>query len=178
MAKKVSKESKIEYERPRFHAVGERQLFGSYGQQASPPGGGQQPGWGYGPGYGYGGPGEYCSSESNDCEQPEDENVRTPLYRLRDDGDHLVVDIELPGVRPEEIDLHVGRWDMSVTTDPVGTGQDDDDGYRRFHGTLQLPCKVEPDDTQVEYENGLLRVTLAKVQPPGRKHIRVGESAG
>jgi HSP20 family protein len=101
---------------------------------------------------------------------------RVPLYGIQEDESTYVVEIELPGADPESIDLEIGPDEVEVSTDT----RPDDEGSRGwpFLGRLTLPESIEPEETKVDYEFGLLRITLAKTTARARLRLSVeGQAA-
>jgi HSP20 family protein len=68
--------------------------------------------------------------------------------------------LEIPGVSKEDIVLEGTKSTLSVSVDTE---------KRRFAKTLALPCEVNPDSANAEYNNGILEVTLAPLQAPDSK---------
>ena len=70
---------------------------------------------------------------------------------IDDEGEHLTVEISIPGVRKEKIDLKL-KEDSLYLTAP----RDDVE----FVGALAFCCPVVPDRAEAHYEDGLLKVTI------------------
>lgn len=95
---------------------------------------------------------------------------RYPRINLQEDQDNLYLDILLPGVDPQQIDLSV----LGNTLTLSGERQVEDDagnsriwhrlerGTGKFLRSIELPVDVDADQIKAEAKNGLMRVTLPK----------------
>ena len=68
--------------------------------------------------------------------------------------------IEIPGVSKENIRLEGTKSTLSISVDSE---------QKKFNRTLALPCDVDPDSAEAEYNNGILEVTLVPVVTSGQK---------
>ncbi|MBI4317319.1 MAG: Hsp20/alpha crystallin family protein [Chloroflexi bacterium] len=84
---------------------------------------------------------------------PEVSEVREPLTDIFDEGDHILVVVELPGVA--EGDIAVEAKDDILTLS--AKSQD-----RKYAKELLLPAMVDPASLQRSYQNGVLEIRLNK----------------
>jgi len=93
---------------------------------------------------------------------------------VADEGDAYVVAVDLPGYESEEIDLQLrdGRLRLEATRE--STAEESDATYVRRERTRQsvsrtipLPGPVVEDEVSAAYRNGVLSVTLPKVDEEG-----------
>ena len=108
---------------------------------------------------------------------------------LQRDGD-LVVRAELPGVRPEDVDITLQNRVLTISGERREEQEEERGGYyvrerRRgsFSRSMTLPEGVDEDRIRARYENGVLEVTIegaAAVREPRRIQIEggAGESPG
>lgn len=100
---------------------------------------------------------------------------------IKENGDNVVVQAEIPGVSKDDIDISIER---NVVTIQAEVKQYDADTQNdrilhseRFYGSVQrsfaLPSDVVPDKASAKYEDGILTLTLPKVSPNGTKKISV-----
>ena len=104
---------------------------------------------------------------------------------LQRDGD-LVVRAELPGVRPEDVDITVQERVLTISGQRREEQEEQRGGYyvkeRRsgsFSRSMTLPEGVNEDSIRARYENGVLEVTIegaAAVREPRRIQVEAGES--
>ncbi len=104
-----------------------------------------------------------------------------PRINLREDADHLYVEALLPGVDPEQIDMNVlgntltlgGERPMAESKEHGCTWHRRERGTGKFMRSIELPVDIDPDQVRAEYKNGLLRVTLPKVEAAKPKKISI-----
>jgi len=86
---------------------------------------------------------------------------REPLTDIIEEADKIRVIVELPGVEKSDIRLNANEETLDI---------DVDDPERRYSKHVRLPAEVNPDSAKARYKNGVLEVTLSKINPrPGRE---------
>lgn len=104
-----------------------------------------------------------------------------PRINLREDADHIYVEALLPGVDPGRVDMNVlgntltlAGERMAIDGDQNGrTWHRRERGAGKFLRTVELPVAINPDKVKAEYQNGLLLVTLPKVEEAKPKRISI-----
>jgi len=102
-----------------------------------------------------------------------------PAVNLYDDNKDLVLTAELPGVKPEELELSVVENTLTLSGKRNGQGGEDVPYYRQerpagsFTRTLTLPEKVDPDKVNAEYKDGILTVRMPKAEAGKTKTIAI-----
>jgi len=93
--------------------------------------------------------------------------ARTPLADLRKERNELILSVEMPGLRREDIkvDLHENRIRIQggrkEKAEKMGKGF-----YRKerlfsaFSRELSLPEEVDPSSASAKYENGVLEIRM------------------
>lgn len=109
-------------------------------------------------------------------------NYTWPRVDLRDDGDELVLQADLPGLREDEISIEATAQGITIRGEkkvevPEGyTVHRQERGSVRFARSLSLPCKVDLEAVNASFRNGVLTLRAAK-QPEARpKQITVKAS--
>lgn len=110
------------------------------------------------------------------------ERGRFPAFRtdIKDEGDHFLLEAELPGFKKEDIDLQIqdGVLTISAHHDETVENKEDEGKYvcrERRYGSFQRSFDVtgiKEDAIGAAYEDGVLKLTLPKVgeeQPQSRK---------
>ncbi len=99
------------------------------------------------------------------------------MYQEKDD---IVVLVELPGMKREEIEvsLHDGLLSISgerkeETAAKDSTVQRSERYFGRFSRSIALPVAVEADKVTATYQDGVLRVVLPKAPEAKPKQISV-----
>jgi HSP20 family protein len=83
------------------------------------------------------------------------EEVREPMVDIFDEKDHILVIAELPGVSEENIKIEVSQDMLNLTA----SNKD-----RKYAKEILLPCKVKREPLKTSYKNGILEVTLGKIE--------------
>jgi HSP20 family protein len=104
---------------------------------------------------------------------------------LQREGD-LVVRAELPGVRPEDVDITLENRVLTIRGERREEQEEQRGGYyvrERRHGSFRrsmtLPEGVDEDRVRARYENGVLEVTIegaAAAREPRRIQVETDES--
>ncbi|MFW5978344.1 MAG: Hsp20/alpha crystallin family protein [Halohasta sp.] len=91
---------------------------------------------------------------------------------VADRGDELVVTADLPGFEPDDIDLRVERESLTVSAEYEAEETEESGQFHRqerrresVRRQLPLPESVEAQDASASYNNGVLTVTLPKLDP-------------
>lgn len=92
----------------------------------------------------------------------------------------LVIEAALPGVKPEEVEVSVLGDTLTLTAGSESETDADQDGNRwrevrrgKVTRSITLPQGVAADQATATFENGLLRLSIPKVQPADRLRIPV-----
>lgn len=93
-----------------------------------------------------------------------DRVILTPNACFDHDLDNYYIEIELPGVDKEHIELTVAEQSVCV----VGSRDDSE-----LLGCWYLAHKVVEGKTKARYENGLLKITIPLQQAPKGKKIQI-----
>lgn len=105
-----------------------------------------------------------------------------PALDVQEDKDSFVIRTELPGLQREDIDvsLHDGAVIISGErkVEEVKEGVEvhrRERYYGKFQRALTLPAPVAGDKVKAQYKDGVLTVTLPKVEEAKPKQITVSE---
>lgn len=95
-----------------------------------------------------------------------------PRVDLRDMGDALMIQADLPGIDPDDIEIEVGDDVVAITgitgfEDEEESENHDFYSLERYYGTFEriipLPTLVDPEEAVGEIKNGTLTVVLPKI---------------
>ena len=111
---------------------------------------------------------------------PTEEIGWVPAVEIYEKADSLVARAELPGMKEEEIDVSVVGDTLTISGERKAESEvKDEDYYRcelcygRFSRSIGLPAAVDPDNVEASFENGILEVTLPKVEKAKPKKVHV-----
>jgi len=104
-------------------------------------------------------------------------------------GDDLVVTAELPGIKPDEVNVEVEGNNLLISGETRTERENKDQGYwyseRRFgsfYRSIPLPPGINADNAQASFNNGVLEITLpgaARSLQSQRRRIEIkGEAHG
>lgn len=98
------------------------------------------------------------------------------------EGDHFVVEFDLPGVNPESIDVDVERNVLTVKADrPARENQEDMLAAERSHGVysrqLVLGDNLDTDKVQASYDAGVLRLSIPVAEQAKPRKISINSTA-
>lgn len=98
-----------------------------------------------------------------------------PSVDVTDAGDKVIIEAELPGVEPEDIQLDVYEDRAVIRSETRRETRNEGEGYYlmerrfgRFHRVIPLPDRVNPDGARASYRHGVLRVEIPKLETRGR----------
>lgn len=106
---------------------------------------------------------------------------------VRETDDAVEYTIEIPGMRPEDINLTVENDVLTVSGEKKFEREEgkEDSGYHlterrygRFERSFRVPASVKADDVTANYENGVLTVTLPRAEESRPRRIQVKSGNG
>ena len=115
-------------------------------------------------------------------------STTTPMLTLPlnvyDNGKELVVNADLPGFKPEDVNINL---DGDRLTIQAKTGESHEDKgknyimrethYGNYSRTITLPTPVKAGNAQASFENGVLHLTLPKSEQSRPLQIKVTSTA-
>jgi HSP20 family protein len=113
--------------------------------------------------------------------QPENAGRWAPYgVDVREDGDHLIVEAELPGFRKEEVDLTLENQTLTISAErKVRSEQQkgeyllNERRYNRFQRSFTLPPSIDDRSCDARLEDGILTITLNKREESKPRKIQV-----
>jgi HSP20 family protein len=103
-----------------------------------------------------------------------------PALDMFETKDNLVVRVELPGMKREEIEVSLHDGCLSIAGERKHEDKNKDSEvyraerfYGRFQRTVTLPTAVAADKVHAAYKDGILTITLPKTEEAKPKQIDV-----
>jgi HSP20 family protein len=97
-----------------------------------------------------------------------------------DEGDKIVVEASMPGVKPEDVDVRIQGNMLTIKAESKREKEVSEDKYvykERSYGMMQrsvsLPVEVDADKAEAVLEHGVLRLSLPKVAAEKARQIKV-----
>ena len=104
----------------------------------------------------------------------------TPALDVYEEKDNVIVRVEVPGMKKEDIQLSLHDGSLSISGERKSEETfKNAEVYRaerffgRFQRTVTLPTPVAADKVKAQYKDGILKVTLPKTEEAKPKHIDV-----
>jgi HSP20 family protein len=107
----------------------------------------------------------------------------SPALDVYDDKNNLVVTLEVPGMKKEEIDISLHDGMLTVSGErkdereqTEGQAFRSERYFGKFQRSLSLPAAVEGNKVKASYKDGILTITLPKAEGAKPKQISVSGS--
>ena len=104
-----------------------------------------------------------------------------PVLDLAEQDDAFLIEVDLPGVRPEDVDITLDQNLLAVRgerkTSSIVTQENvrrSERRYGSFLRTISLPSHVDADGIQADFEDGVLHITVPKAEQAKPRKIKIG----
>jgi HSP20 family protein len=110
-----------------------------------------------------------------------------PALDVTETKDAYQIDVEVPGLRPEDINVTVDQGMLTVQGERRSEEEKGDRSYHRverrygsFRRSISLPRDVDASKVKANYDSGVLRLTVPKTAGSQAKRIEVkkGSTSG
>ena len=98
-------------------------------------------------------------------------NIFTPAVDIKDEGNKLLVTTDLPGMNKEDIELNLKENMLEISAKSRKEQETEEEGYIRkeraythFYRAVHLPTSVKEEGGTAKIENGVLTITLPKME--------------
>jgi len=105
---------------------------------------------------------------------------RMPKIDVIDRDEEVVVRAEVPGVEKDDLDVSVSGNTVTIKGETKREAKEEKGNYYRceisrgaFARTVVLPDYVDSDSAKAKFEDGVLELTLPKVEKAKRRTIKV-----
>lgn len=99
---------------------------------------------------------------------------------LAERDDAFVVTVDAPGFTSDEIDVRVANSALRIHAEHAEATAEEADyvhkerSHRSLHRTIRLPAGADPDAVSATLRNGVLTITIAKIEPAeGARSIEI-----
>ena len=104
-----------------------------------------------------------------------------PAMDVYEEGDNLVVEAHLPGIKPDDLDVHVEQGVLTISGHTEGEDERKDRNYLvrekragRFTRGIQIPPSYNTENCQSHFEHGVLRLVFPKAEEAKPRRIQIG----
>ncbi len=102
-----------------------------------------------------------------------------PMMNVVADDQNIIVEALAPGLETSSLKVSAIRDKLTISGEKAGIKIDSDKFHRnersagKFTRTIELPVPIDPDKVQAEYANGILKITLPKVEEAKPRQIEI-----
>ncbi|GAP96758.1 Hsp20/alpha crystallin family protein [Leptolyngbya sp. NIES-2104] len=109
----------------------------------------------------------------------------TPAIELKDTGNEFVLRAQLPGIDAKDLDVQVTKDAISLSGEHHQENRSEENGffrsefrYGKFQRVIPLPVEVQNDQVKAEFKDGILSLTLPKVEQAKVVKLNLTQSTG
>jgi HSP20 family protein len=104
-----------------------------------------------------------------------------PPVDVYEDAQKVVLKLEVPGVKQEDLDIRVENQTLTVKGERKFEAEEKEENFHRierrygsFVRSFTLPQSVDPDAVTATYDAGVLSISLAKKAEAKPKQVKIG----
>jgi len=105
-----------------------------------------------------------------------------PAVDVRENQREISLDLELPGIKPEDVEVNVENGVLTVSGEKRADRKEDEEGryhlversYGSFMRSFTLPQGVDEQQISADFDEGVLHVRIPKEALPQPRRIQVG----
>lgn len=105
---------------------------------------------------------------------------KVPAAELTENEDDFVLKLEVPGMKPGDLNIEATAKSISVSGDHKSEVTSEEEGktrtefrYGSFQRVIPLPVKIQNTEVKAEYQDGILHLTLPKAEAEKNKVVKV-----
>ena len=110
-----------------------------------------------------------------------DGNSWTPAVDIRETESELRVELELPGLNPEDVEITAENGILTIRGEKRSERKEDEQSryhvvertYGAFMRTFQLPQGIDEDQIAADFDNGILSLRIPKTALPQPRRIQI-----
>ncbi|MDQ3808891.1 MAG: Hsp20/alpha crystallin family protein, partial [Chloroflexota bacterium] len=104
-----------------------------------------------------------------------------PAVDVHEDNQQISLNVELPGIKPENVDISVENGVLTVRGEKREERKEGEEGryhlversYGSFLRSFVLPQGVNEEQIAADFDNGLLRIRIPKAALPQPRRIQI-----
>jgi HSP20 family protein len=109
----------------------------------------------------------------------------SPQVDIFENQNEIVLEAELAGMKPEDVNISIENNVLTIHGERKFEKNDEGDNFHRversygsFTRSFTLPPTVQSENANAEFENGVLRLTLAKREEAKPRRIEIKATGG
>lgn len=102
-----------------------------------------------------------------------------PAVNIAEDGESFHIEVAAPGLAKDDFNIHVEKRMLEISSEKETSSETKDSKYHRkefsfssFKRTFSLPEYADMDNIKASYTNGILNVTIPKLEQAKEKPAR------
>jgi HSP20 family protein len=103
-----------------------------------------------------------------------------PSAEMEETADEVHLRLEIPGLESKDLNVEVTEESVSISGDRKSETKTEEKGmvrsefrYGKFERVIPLPAHVQNDKAQAEYKNGILTLSIPKVEGEKKKAVKI-----
>jgi len=115
-----------------------------------------------------------------DMDLPKFPQITMPAMDVYEKNGKVIVECQLPGIDPEQVKIDVVDNTLKISGEKREEREEKDKNYYHreisygtFSRSVVLPTKVAEDKAEADYSNGMLKITLPKIEQKQAKTIKI-----
>lgn len=103
-----------------------------------------------------------------------------PPAEIHETPEAIHLKLEIPGMEASDLDVQVTAESVSISGERKAETRTEADGvartefrYGKFHRVIPLTTRIQNDQVQAEYKDGILSLTLPKAEEEKTKIVKV-----
>jgi HSP20 family protein len=105
----------------------------------------------------------------------------TPAVDVFENGEKVVLKLDIPGIKEEDLDIRVENQTLSVRGERKFESEEKEENFHRierrygsFYRSFSLPTTVDTENVDASYNAGVLKLELKKKASAQPRQIKVG----
>ena len=106
--------------------------------------------------------------------------IFAPAVDVYENGEKLVLKLDIPGIKEEDLDIRVENQTLSVRGERKFESEEKEENfhcierrYGSFYRSFSLPTSVDTENVQANYDAGVLRLELKKKASAQPRQIKI-----
>jgi HSP20 family protein len=107
-----------------------------------------------------------------------------PAVDVYENGEKVVLKLDIPGIKEEDLDIRVENQTLSVRGERKFETEEKEENFHRierrygsFFRSFSLPTTVDTENVQANYNAGVLKLELKKKASAQPRQIKIGTAA-
>ena len=104
----------------------------------------------------------------------------TPAVNIKDRDKDYLIEVAAPGMKKEDFNIDMEEGRLTISCQKEEEKKEDKENFRRreynyssFSRSFNLPENVKPEDIKAQYQDGILSLTVPKVQQQDKPKKRI-----